>query len=101
MELVQRIKDAEQQAKQIIEQAKKEAAALLEKTALEEEQMRRQLQQQRKERIAARVAEAERNAQSEVESLLNEGQKQIDALRQKAVGRMDECVRLVLSHLPQ
>jgi len=85
----------------MIEQAKKEAAELLEKAAVEEDQMRRRAQQQRKERMAAALAEAEQSGRAQVESLLKEGQKQIDALRQKAAGRMEECIRVILSHLPQ
>ncbi len=101
MELVQRIKEAEQQARELIEKAKQESAGLLEKTAAEEEQIWRQAQQERKDRIAAAVTEAEQIAQVEMESLLNEGQKQINTLQQKAADRMEECVSSVLAHLPQ
>ncbi|MEJ5260370.1 MAG: hypothetical protein WHS88_09295 [Anaerohalosphaeraceae bacterium] len=101
MELIQRIKDAEQQAKQIIEQAKKEAAELLEKTADEQQQKRRQAVQRRKETIATALAEAERNGRAQAESLLKEGQKQIESLRQKTAGRMEEGIRFILSQLPQ
>lgn len=99
MELVQRIKNAEQEARQIVEKAKQATAELIEQAKREEEEARKQAQQKRREAIAHAVSEAEQSGQNHGDRLLAEGQQQIEDLRRRARGRMDGCVSKVAQQL--
>jgi len=99
MELIKKIKQAEQQAQEIIEQAKAGAARLAEKGREERRAAVTEAEQQRKKATEAAVAEARSEGLAEVENLKMQAEKQRQELHDKAGGRLAAAVARVMDYL--
>ena len=75
MELIKQIKEAERQAKEIIEQARAEAGRVAEEVSVKESRERVRAEEERKKAIGRAVAEAEEAGKVEVEKLGAAGQQ--------------------------
>lgn len=101
MELIKQIKDAENQAKEIIEKARKDAFSLTEHVRLDYEDQLRKAQKKRQDTIGSAVAQAQQKAQSQVEELALQGRTEIEAIKRRAGGSMDACVALIVARFEQ
>ena len=101
MELIKQIKDAEKQAKEIVDKAKQEAAALLEDAKIERAGHLKQAQQRRHEAIDKAVADAQNQGASQLEQLSKQGDQEIAALKESSSVKIQACVNKVVSHLQQ
>ena len=99
MELIKQIKDAENQAKEIFEKARKDAVVLAERTRLDYEEQFRKAQIKRQETIDNSIALAQQKAQSQVEELAAQGRQEIEAVKQMAGRSMESCVAVIMSRL--
>ena len=95
MELIQRIKDAERQAREIIEQARKDAAGEGEKVQSEMQEQLKEAQRKRHQVIEQAAEQAEKDTAADVESLIQQGQKDIEDLNAQAQQKMDKCVNKI------
>lgn len=101
MELIKQIKEAEAQAKEIIEQAKTDAAAIAEDSRGRQAEQMNTAQEERKQAIERAVGEAEAAGQSEVEGLKARAAEDKQQLQASAGARIDQCVGRVMDHLRQ
>jgi V/A-type H+-transporting ATPase subunit G/H len=99
MELIKKVKEAEQQAQQIIEQAKTEIAKQAEESREHRRQVLEEAEQGRKKAITDAVAQAEAQAQQEVENLKVQAEKQRQELWNKAEGRKAGAVAKVVDRI--
>lgn len=101
MELIKQIKDAENQAKEIVEQARKDAAARVEQERLAYEQQLRNAQKERQQIIGNAITQAEKDTESRVAELIEQGRKQIEAVRAACQGKVDACAAKIVATLEQ
>ena len=101
MELIKQIKEAEAQAKEIVEQAKADAVAAAEDSRLRQAEQMSIAQEERKQAIDRALAEAEAAGQREVEELKSEGAEGRQRLEAKADANIDHCARRVMDYLRQ
>lgn len=99
MDFIKQIKDAETQAKQIVENARKEAALLQEKAHLEYLDSLKRSHQKRIELIDKAVADAQEKTQSEVKQVFDEGKQQVEQIQKKAAGQFDACLNDIMQFL--
>jgi V/A-type H+-transporting ATPase subunit G/H len=99
MELIKKIKQAEDQAQQIIEQAKAQTARQAEESRQRRRQIEEAAQLQRKKATAEAVAQAEVQAKQEAENLKARAQGQRQELHNKADSKMAGAVAKVMNHL--
>lgn len=99
MELVKKIRQAEEQARGIVEQAKAEAAKQAEDGRKNRSQLLAEAEQVRKKAIEAAVAAAQSQGIAEVEKLKTQAEKKQQQLREKAVGKMAPAVKKVMEYL--
>ena len=99
MELIKKIKAAETQSQQIIEQAKSEAVSLASQGRGSKEKALAEAEQQRKKAIDAAVSAARSQGLSEVKQLKAEAQEQRKQLREKASGKITKASRRVMAYL--
>lgn len=99
MELIKQIKDAENQAKEIVEKARKDALALAERSRLDTDEQFRRAQKKRQETLDAAVANAEIQAQSQVKSLFEQGHNEVEAVKQSVRGKIEMCVAEIVAQL--
>jgi len=101
MELIKQIKEAEAQAKGIIEQAKLDATAIGEDSRARQAEQMNIAQEERKQAIERAVGEAEAAGQSEVEGLKAQAAEEKQQLQAGAGARIDSCARRVMDYLRQ
>ena len=99
MELIKRIKEAEKQAKDIVDQARTDAVAIAEETRRQTVVLDTRSQEDRRKAIEASVNSAQQQGQGQVETLVAEGQQQIQAATDAAAAKMDQCVDRVMNEL--
>ena len=99
MELIKKIKQAETQAQQIIDQAKAETARQAELAQQKRLQAQTEAQQQRKQAIQSAVAAAESQSVGEVESLKAQAETRHRQLRDKAGSKMPAAVAKVMEYI--
>ena len=99
MELIKKIKQAETQAQETIEQAKAEAAALAEQGLKHRQQLLEKAQQQRKETIEAAIAMAHSQGLSEIENLKTQAEKDRRKLRSKVTDKIAPAITKVMDYL--
>jgi V/A-type H+/Na+-transporting ATPase subunit G/H len=101
MELIKKIKDAEQQAREIVDQARHEASALQDEARVQRAERLQKSQQQRSRAMEAAVAEAEQKGAEQARQLLAQGDSEVEALKAACQARMGACVEKVVSRLQQ
>ncbi len=99
MELIKKIKQTEEQAQQIIEQAKAEAAKRAEENRERQRLFLEELEQERKKATAEAVAQAEAQAQQEIENLKARAQKQQQELHDQVESKKAGAVTRVMNYL--
>ncbi len=99
MELIKKIKAAETQAQQIIEQAKSEAAKQAEQGRLGRNQQLEQAEQERKKAIEKALSAAESEGLAEVGELKTKAEKTCEHLRKKTAGKTVSAVAKVMDYL--
>ena len=99
MELIKKIKQAETEAKEIIENARASTVALAEKLRLDLARARSGAEQERKKAIEDALSEAEAAGLGEVENLKAQAQQQSQQLRDKASARISPTVTKVMDYL--
>jgi vacuolar-type H+-ATPase subunit H len=99
MELIQKIKKAEAQTQEIIEQARIEAAEQAEKGRENRRQALANAEQQRKKAIEVAVAEAQSRGRAEVEKLKSQAEQQRRELRDKTGSKMAAAAAKVTDYL--
>ncbi len=101
MELIKQIKEAEAQAKEIVEQAKVDAATITEDAMRRQSEQMDAAQEARKQAIERALGEAESAGQSEVEDLKAQAAEEQQQLQSRAGAKIDHCARRVMDHLRQ
>lgn len=99
MELIKKIKQAEAQAQQIIDQAKAQTAQQAELAQQKRQQAQAEAQQQRKKAIESAVAAAESRSVGEIESLKAQAETKRRQLRDKAGSKMPAAVAKVMEYI--
>jgi len=99
MELIKKIKEAEAQGRQIIEQAKADAARQAEKEREQRRQALIQTEQKRKKTTEAAVAAAESEGLAEVKKLKAQAEKRRQQLRNKVESKKAGAVARVMDYL--
>jgi vacuolar-type H+-ATPase subunit H len=101
MELIKQIKDAENQAKEIVEKARKDAVARMEQVRIDHDGHLRKAQKNREEALVIAVAQAQEQTQSQVQELVDQGHKKIEAVAQASGGKMESCIAAIVARLEQ
>lgn len=99
MELIRKIKNAEEQARQIVEQAKVDAAKEADSARTQRNRLQVEAEQARTKAIDAAVSKAQTEAQSQVKSLQSQADSQRQELREATDGRKSAAVAKVLKYL--
>jgi vacuolar-type H+-ATPase subunit H len=99
MELIKKIKKAEAQAQEIIEQARIEAAEQAEKGRENRRRALADAEQHRKRATDAAIAEAQARGRSEVDKLKSQAENKRQELRNKTGGRMATAAAKVMDYL--
>ncbi len=99
MELIKKIKQAEQQAQEIIEQAKADAAKQAEEARQHRRQLLEKAEQQRKKATEAAIAEAQSQGHTEVKNLKAQAEKNRQELHDKARSKMATAIARVMDYL--
>ena len=99
MELIQKIKKAEAQAQEIIEQARIEATEQAEKGRDKRRQTLTDAEQHRKRATEAAIAEAQARGSAEVNKLKAQAENKRHELRNKTGSRMAAAAAKVMDYL--
>lgn len=99
MELIKQIKKAEEQARQIIEQAKADAAKQAEESRKNRQHSLTKAEQERKKTIEAAVADAQKEASSEVEKLNAKAETDTRRLRDNVKNKIAVAVDKVTDYV--
>ena len=99
MELIKKIKQAEVEAQEIVEQAGVEAAQLAEKGRSNCLQVLAEAEQERKKAIEAAVAAAQSQGLAETEQLKAQAETRRQELRDKTAGKMAGAAANVMDYL--
>ncbi len=99
MELIKKIKQAEAESQEIIEQAKVEAARLAEKGREGRLAALAQAEQERKKAIEAAVSKAESEGIAEIKGMKVQADKVRQSLREKAAGKMSAATEKIIDYL--
>jgi len=99
MELIKKIKHAESEARQIIEQSGQQAAGLAEKGRTDRADALEQAEAERKRAIESAIALGQSQGQAEAEKLKAEAVASSQQLRQKAQERIPAAVAKVMEYL--
>lgn len=99
MELIKKIKQAEAQAQEIIEQAKGESARGVEEGRANRRRLLAEAEQERKKAIETAVAAAQLQGHAEIEKLKTQAGEKQRHLRDKAAGKMAPAVAKVMDYL--
>ena len=101
MELIKKIKEAENQAKETVEKARQDAIALSDGAKNQRADLFKQAQKRRGTAIDAAVAAAEQSGQSQIAQLDKEGDESVSSLKASSSAKMQGCIDKVLSRLQQ
>jgi len=99
MELIKKIKQSEAQARQIIDQAKADAAKQAEMGRQNRQQDLAKAEQERTKATEAAVAAAQKEAAAEVDNLKAKAENERQQLRDKANTKMPPAVAKVMEYL--
>jgi len=99
MDLIKKIKEAEAQAREIIEQAKAQAADLAEKDRHSRLETLEKAEHERKKTIEAAVADAEKQSLAEIECLRAKAKKTHQELGSSTNAKMAAAVEKVIDYL--
>ena len=99
MELIKKIRQAEAQAQEIIEQAKAGAAGKTEDGRKNRRRLLAEAEQERKKVIEAAVAAAQSQGLAEIEKLKTQAGGKQQQLRDKAAGKMAPAATKVMDYL--
>ncbi len=99
MELIKKIRQTEEQARGIVEQAKAGAAEKAEDGRKNRSRLLAEAEQARKKAIEAAVAVAQSQGVVEIEKLKTQAEKKQQQLRDKAARKMDSAVKKVMEYL--
>ena len=99
MELIKQIKEAESQAKQILEQAKVDAVKLADEAKTKHADMLAQAEQERKQAIDAAVTKAETASMGDVENLKADAARRREELQADVKPKIESCVAKVMQQL--
>jgi V/A-type H+-transporting ATPase subunit G/H len=99
MELIKKIKQAEAQAQEIIEQARIDATEQAEKGRENRRQVLADAEQHRKISIEAAIAKAQALGRAEVEKLKAQAERQRQELRDKTSSKMATATTKVMDYL--
>lgn len=99
MELIKKVKQAEQQAQQIIEDAKAESTRQAEQGREHRHQLMEEAEQNRKKTISEAVNQAEVQARQEAESLRAQAEKQRQELHNKVGSKIGGATAKVMDYL--
>ena len=99
MELIRKIQQAEAQAQEIIEQAKKEIAKWAQQNRDNQIKAQEEAEQERKKTIEAAIAQAQLQAQKEIETLKAQAQSQQQQIRKIAETKMPQVIAKVVNHI--
>ncbi|MCI0499163.1 MAG: hypothetical protein L0Y36_05735 [Planctomycetales bacterium] len=101
MELIKQIKDAEKQAKDIVDKARQDAALLVEESKKQRTNILREAQRRRLEAIEKAVADAQAAGKTQVEELNRQGGQDILALKAACSSKIQPCIDTIVSRLQQ
>ena len=101
MELIKQIKDAEKQAKDIVEKAGQDAALILEEAKKQRDDLLKQSRQRRNKAIEDAVKRAEQEGSAQADAITQAGSETISTLKESCSAKVGFCVEKVLSHLQQ
>jgi vacuolar-type H+-ATPase subunit H len=99
MELIKKIKQAEEQARQIIEQARADAARQTEENRKNRQQALAKAEQERTKATEAAVAAAQNEASAEVEKLKAKAENDRRLLRENVADKMAQAVGKVTDYV--
>lgn len=99
MELITKIKQAEAEAQQMIEQAKADAVRGTEDIRHKRAAMLAEAEQARRKAIDAAVERAQEQGRAEAATLKAESDKQCEQLRRQTEGKIDAAVERVVGYL--
>ena len=99
MELIKKIKQAEKQAQEIVEQAKSQAARKIEENHTSQAQTHAKAEQERKKAVKAAVSTAQSQGLGEVDNLKSQAEKNRQQLRDTVTGKMASAVARIVDHL--
>jgi vacuolar-type H+-ATPase subunit H len=99
MELIKKIKQAEAQAREIIEKAKADAAENTEQGRKKRLETLAEAERERKGAIDAAVAKARKEGLAEAQNLKNQAEDERRQLRDKAAGRIPDAAAKVMGYL--
>lgn len=99
MELVKKIRQAEEQARDIIEKAKADAAEQADEWRKNRRRLLAEAEQQRKKAIENAIAAARSQGLAEAEKLKTEAGGKQQQLREKAAGKMAQAAKKVMEYL--
>lgn len=99
MELIKKIKQAETQAQQIIEQARAEAARQAEQGRLSREQKQTEAEQERKKAFEAAVSAGESEGLADINELKAKAEKAHQQLHKKTASKKAAAVAKVMDYL--
>ena len=99
MELIKKIKQAETQAQEIIENAKTQAAGQAEKDRENRQKALLEVEQQRNKATEAAIAAAQSQGRAEVENLKEQAENRRRQLHDKAGSRMATAAARVMDYL--
>jgi len=101
MELIKQIKEAEQQARDIVEKAGRDAGMVLEEAKKHRDDLLKQSHQRRNKAIEDAVSGAEQEGKSQADQILQAGDETIAALKESSSAQIKNCVEKVLLRLQQ
>ena len=101
MELIKQIKEAEKQAKDIVEKAKQESASLSDEAQRQREELLKQSQQRRIQAIDDAVNKAEQEGKAQADQIAQAGAEAVSSLKASCSQKIQSCVEKVLSRLQQ
>ena len=99
MELIKQIKDAEKQAKDIVEKARQDSASLLEEAKKQRDDLLKQSQQRRIESIGAAVNQAEQDGKTQADKIAQTGSEAVSSLKASCSQKIQSSVEKVLTRL--
>ena len=101
MELIKQIKDAEKQAKDIVEKARQDAVLALEEAKKQQADLLKQSQQRRIKAIDDAVTQAQQDGKAQADQIAQTGSEAVSSLRASCSEKVQSSVEKVLSRLQQ
>lgn len=101
MELIKQIKEAEKQAKDIVEKARQDSALLLEESKKQRADLLKQSQQRRIKAIDEAVSKAGQDGKAQAGQITQTGSEAISSLKAACSQKIQTSVEKVLSRLQQ